>query len=230
MLEFDPALEIRDAASAASVVITEHLEALIAERRARPTDDLMSQLIQVEEAGDQLSHDELITTVMLLFGAGFETTTNLIGNGLLALLDHPDELRRLRDDRSLLKTAVEELLRWDSPVQIDGRLLFEDVELHGETFEAGQQFVTLIGAANRDPRVFDDPERFDVGRVGPAPMSFGAGIHFCLGAALARAEGHVVFDRLLDRFPVIEPAWDDRPAYRDTIVLHGLESLPVRVG
>jgi len=230
MLEFDPALEIRDAASAASVVITEHLEALIAERRARPTDDLMSQLIQVEEAGDQLSHDELITTVMLLFGAGFETTTNLIGNGLLALLDHPDELRRLRDDRSLLKTAVEELLRWDSPVQIDGRLLFADVELHGETFEAGQQFVTLIGAANRDPRVFDDPERFDVGRVGPAPMSFGAGIHFCLGAALARAEGHVVFDRLLDRFPVIEPAWDDRPAYRDTIVLHGLESLPVRVG
>ena len=230
MLEFDPALEIRDAASAASVVIIEHLEALIAERRARPTDDLMSQLIQVEEAGDQLSHDELITTVMLLFGAGFETTTNLIGNGLLALLDHPDELRRLRDDRSLLKTAVEELLRWDSPVQIDGRLLFEDVELHGETFEAGQQFVTLIGAANRDPRIFDDPERFDVGRVGPAPMSFGAGIHFCLGAALARAEGHVVFDRLLDRFPVIEPAWDDRPAYRDTIVLHGLESLPIRVG
>jgi hypothetical protein len=230
MLEFDPELSLRDAASVASGVIVEHIEALIAARRAHPTDDLMSQLIQVEEAGDQLSHDELITTVMLLFGAGFETTTNLIGNGLLALLEHPDELRRLRADRSLLKTAVEEMLRWDSPVQIDGRVLFEDVELHGQTFEAGTQFGTLLGAANRDPRMFDEPDRFDVGREGPAPMSFGAGIHFCLGAALARAEGHVVFDRLLDRFPVIEPAWSDRPAYRDTLVLHGLQSLPVRFG
>jgi hypothetical protein len=109
-------------------------------------------------------------------------------------------------------------------------MVFEDVDLHGESVAAGEQFVTLLGAANRDPRMFDEPDRFDVGRVGPAPMSFGGGIHFCLGAALARAEGHVVFERLLDRFPVIEPAWDDPPAYRDTIVLHGLESLPVRVG
>jgi cytochrome P450 len=115
-------------------------------------------------------------------------------------------------------------------VQIDGRLLFEDVDLHGETYEAGTQLVTLLGVANRDPRTFDEPERFDVGREGPAPMSFGAGIHFCLGAALARAEGNVVFDRLLDRFPVIEPAWSDRPVYRDTIVLHGLQSLPVSLG
>jgi cytochrome P450 len=230
MLEVDPALEIRDAAMAANSVIVEHTEALIADRRKHPTQDLLSELVHVEESGDQLSHDELVTTVMLLFGAGFETTTNLIGNGLLALLDHPDQMQRLRDDRSLLKTAVEELLRWDSPVQIDGRVLFEDVELHGERFDAGQQFVTLLGAANRDPRMFADPERLDVGRVGPAPMSFGAGIHFCLGAALARAEGHVVFDELLDRFPMIEPAWSDRPAYRDTIVLHGLESLPVRLG
>jgi cytochrome P450 len=230
MLEFDPPLEVRDAASAASAVIVEHVEALIAERRARPTDDLMSHLIQVEEAGDQLSHEELISTVMLLFGAGFETTTNLIGNGLLALLDHPEQMRRLRDDRSLLRTAVEELLRWDPPVQLDGRKVLDDVELHGETYAAGTQFVTLLGGANRDPRMFDEPERFDVAREGPAPMSFGAGIHFCLGAALARAEGQVVFDRLLDRFPVIEPAWDDRPAYRETVVLHGLGSLPVSLG
>jgi len=231
MLEFNPALELVDAASSANDVIVEHLEVLIAERRAEPTDDLLSELIHVEEQGDQLSHTELIATVMLLFGAGFETTTNLIGNGLLALLDHPDELRRLREDRSLMKTAVEELLRWDSPVQIDGRMVFEDLDLHGESVAAGEQFVTLLGAANRDPRMFDDHERFDVGRAGAAPMSFGGGIHFCLGAALARAEGHVVFDRLLDRFPVIAPAWGDtRPAYRDTIVLHGLESLPVFVG
>jgi cytochrome P450 len=230
LLEFNRSLDVLDAAANSNRVIVEHLETLIAARRARPTDDLLSELLDVEEAGDQLSHDELIATVILLFGAGFETTTNLIGNGLLALLDHPDELRRLRDDPSLTKTAVEELLRWDSPVQIDGRVLFEDVELHGVPIAAGEQFVTLLGAANRDPRMFDESERFDVGRVGPAPLSFGAGIHFCLGAALARAEGHVVFERLLDRFSVIEPAWDDsRPTYRDTIVLHGLESLPVRV-
>ena len=229
LLELNPPLAAMDAAAESNAVIVEHLEALIDARRAQPTDDLLSELIHVEEAGDQLSHDELLATVMLLFGAGFETTTNLIGNGLLALLDHPAELRRLRADRTLMKTAVEEMLRWDSPVQVDGRLSLEDLELHGEPYEAGTQFGTLLGAANRDPRVFDEPERFDVGRVGPAPMSFGAGIHYCLGAALARAEGNVVFERLLDRFPVIEPAWDDRPAYRDTIVLHGLESLPVRV-
>ena len=230
-LELNPPLEDLDAAAAASHVIAEHLEALIAARRAEPTDDLLSELVHVQEQGDQLSHDELITTVMLLFGAGFETTTNLIGNGLLALLDHPDELRRLRGDPSLMKTAVEELLRWDAPVQVDGRTVFEDLDVHGTAVAAGEQMVTLLGAANRDPRVFDDPDRFDVGRVGQAPMSFGAGIHFCLGAALARAEGHVVFDRLLERFPVIEPAWGDgRPVYRDSIVLHGLESLPVRFG
>jgi cytochrome P450 len=229
-LELNPPLDDLDAAHAASHVIVEHLEVLINERRAAPTDDLLSMLVHVEEQGDQLSHDELLTTIMLLFGAGFETTTNLIGNGLLALLDHPAELQRLRDDRSLMKTAVEELLRWDAPVQIDGRMVFEDLELHGTEIAAGEQMVTLLGSANRDPRVFDEPDRFDVGRVGAAPMSFGAGIHFCLGAALARAEGYVVFDRLLDRFPVIEPAWaDERPAYRDSIVLHGLESLPVRL-
>jgi unspecific monooxygenase len=229
-LELDPPLDQMDAAAHASKIIAEHIEELIAARRAAPTDDLLSELVHVEEQGDQLSHDELISTVILLFGAGFETTTNLIGNGLLALLEHPDELQRLRDDRSLMKTAVEELLRWDAPIQVDGRRVFEDVDAHGLIVTAGQEFVTLLGAANRDPRVYDDPERFDVGRVAQAPMSFGAGIHYCLGAALARAEGHVVFDRLLERFPSIEPDWGDtRPAYRDSIVLHGLETLPVRI-
>jgi cytochrome P450 len=229
-LELDPPLDQLDAASRASKVIAEHIEALIAARRAEPTDDLLSELVHVEEQGDQLNHDELISTVILLFGAGFETTTNLIGNGLLALLEHPAELQRLRDDRSLMKTAVEELLRWDAPIQVDGRKVFDDVEVHGLPVAAGQEFVTLLGAANRDPRVFDEPDRFDVGRVAPGPLSFGAGIHYCLGAALARAEAHVVFDRLLDRFPSIEPDWGDtRPAYRDSIVLHGLETLPVRI-
>jgi cytochrome P450 len=229
-LELNPPLEQLEAAARASKVIAEHLEGLIESRRAQPTDDLLSELAHVEEAGDQLSHNELISTVMLLFGAGFETTTNLIGNGLLALLDHPDEMQRLRADPSLMKTAVEELLRWDSPVQVDGRTVLEAVDAHGIAVPAGENFVTLLGAANRDPRVFPDPDRFDVGRVGQAPASFGGGIHYCLGAALARAEGAVVFERLLERFPVIEPAWGvRRPEYRDTIVLHGLESLPVRV-
>src|SRR5438445_350295 len=230
MLEFNPPLDQMDAAAHSSKIIAEHLEDLSAQRRAAPTDDLLSELVHVEEQGDQLRHDELISTVMLLFGAGFETTTNLIGNGLLALLDHPAELRRVRDDRSLMKTAVEELLRWDAPIQVDGRKVFEDVEVHGLEVAAGQEFVTLLGAANRDPRVYDDPDRFDVGRVAQAPMSFGAGIHYCLGAALARAEAHVVFDRLLERYASIEPDWGDtRPAYRDSIVLHGLETLPVRI-
>lgn len=227
-LELNPTLEQLHAAADAGRGIADRFEGLIAERRERPTGDLLSELIHVEEQGDQLSHDELIATVILLFGAGFETTTNLIGNGLLALLDHPDELARLRDDRSLLGTAVEELLRWDSPVQIDGRQAFEDLDVHGVPVRAGEQVVTLLGAANRDPRVFDEPERFDISRGTAHLMSFGAGIHFCLGAALARAEGRVVFHRLLDRFPVIEPAWgEERPLYRDSIVLRGLESLPV---
>jgi cytochrome P450 len=228
-LEVAPSLEQLDAAAAGVRELAAQFEELIAERRARPTDDLLSLLIQVEEAGDQLSHDELLSTVLLLFGAGFETTTNLIGNSLLALLDHPDQLRRLRDDRSLLPNAVEELLRWDSPVQLDGRRVFEDMDVHGTALEAGSHVVTLLGAANRDPRAFDEPDRLDVGREPSPIMSFGAGIHFCLGAPLARAEGRVLFDRLLDRYPVIEPAWsDERPRYRDSIVLRGLESLPVR--
>jgi cytochrome P450 len=229
-LEFNPTLEQLQAAAEAGRGIAARFEGLIADRRAHPTEDLLSQLIHVEEQGDQLNHDELIATVMLLFGAGFETTTNLIGNGLLALLDHPAELQRLRDDPSLMDSAVEELLRWDSPVQMDGRMAFEDLDVHGVAVEAGDQVVTLLGAANRDPRVFSDPERFDIGRGGTQLMSFGAGIHYCLGAALARAEGYVVFDRLLDRFPVIEPGWtDERPVYRDSIVLRGLESLPVHL-
>lgn len=229
-LEFDPPLEVLEAAAAAAREITGLLEELVSFRRSHPTDDLLSELIHVEEEGDQLDHEELISTVILLFGAGFETTTNLIGNGLLALLDHPEQMQRLRDDRSFLRGAVEELLRWDSPVQLDGRQAFEDMDVHGVEVKAGDQLVTLLGSANRDPRVFDDPDRLDVGRSGPPPMSFAAGIHYCLGAPLARAEGQVVFDRLFDRFATIEPAWgEERPRYRDSIVLRGLESLPVRV-
>ncbi len=202
---------------------------LVAERRAEPRDDLISQLIAVEEGSDRLSEGELISIAVLLFGAGFETTTNLIGNGLHALLTHPDELARLRADRTMMRSAVEELLRFDSPVQIDGRHAFEDVQVGGVNVRAGQEVVTLLGAANRDPDHFSDPDRLDLGRDEGPPLSFGAGIHYCLGAALARAEGQVVFDRLLQRYRSIELA-TDQPEWRNRITLHGLVHLPVVFG
>jgi cytochrome P450 len=221
--ELDVAFRARD-------TVVERTEELIAERRAHPTDDLLSRLIHVEEAGDKLTPDELGSTVAQLFAAGFETTTNLIGNGLLALLDHPDQMARLRADRSLLGTAVEEMLRWDSPVQLDSRQPLVDMDVFGVPVPRGDMVLTVLGAANRDPRTFPDPDRFDVGRAGAPPLSFASGIHYCVGAALARAEGQVVFDRLLTRFPVIEPAWPDgaRPAVRPSPVLRGRASLPVR--
>jgi cytochrome P450 len=199
---------------------------LLTERRRQPQDDLISQLLAVEEGSDRLSELELISTATLLFGAGFETTTNLIGNGLHALLTHPEQLARLRADRSLMRLAVDELLRFDSPVQLDGRQAHDNVAVGGHTVDKGASIVTLIGAANRDPAHFHDPDRLDVSRDEGPPMSFGSGIHYCLGAALARAEGQVVFDRLLERFPRMELA-DEHPARRDRITLRGLLELRV---
>ena len=200
---------------------------LVAERRARPQGDLLTKLIEAEDKGDQLTEHELISTAILLFAAGFETTTHLIGNGLLALLRHPDQLARLRADRALIPRAVEELLRFDSPVQIAARTTYEGLSVGGRVIPAGSLVLALLGAANRDPSRFTDPERLDVGRDEGPPMSFGSGIHFCLGAALARAEGQVVFDRLLDRFPTMELAGGP-PAVRDSLTLRGLTDLRVR--
>jgi cytochrome P450 len=221
--------ELLDTANEATLEMEDYFRHLVAERRKAPTDDLLSQLIAVEDGGDQLSTQELLTTAILLFAAGFETTTNLIGNGLLALLRHPGELDRLRRDPLLLPSAVEELLRYDSPVQVNGRIAGDDIEIDGHAFPAGATLLVLQGAANRDPRRFPDPDRLDVGRSDGASMSFGTGIHFCLGAALARVEGQVVFGRLLDRYQSIE-LLDDNPRYRDSITLRGLAELPVRLG
>ena len=206
--EIGPAFE-------AQAELEEYFANLVALRRRDPGDDLLSSLIAVEEGTDKLSEMELISTAILLFGAGFETTTNLIGNGLLALLRNPEQLARLRADLgaetpgaegAAMRSAVEELLRYDSPVQFDGRYVFEAIELGGVPVPAGSQIVTALGAANRDPARFTDPERLDLRRDEGPPMSFAGGIHFCLGAALARAEGQVVFDRLLARFGAIELA------------------------
>jgi len=200
---------------------------LVAERRARPQDDLLSDLIQVEEAGDQLSEAEVITVAILLFAAGFETTTNLIGNGTGALLRNPAEMARLWDDPSLLPTAVEEMLRWDSPVQFDVRRALQPAEVAGEPVAPGATVVTLLGAANRDPGHFSDPDRFDVGRDEGPPMSFASGIHYCLGANLARAEGQEVFRALRERFRDIELVGE--LVQRPRTTLRGYEAVPVRV-
>ncbi len=220
--------ELLTAANEATLEMEEYFRHLVAARRGALGDDLLSQLILAEDAGDKLTELELLSTAILLFAAGFETTTNLIGNGLLALLRHPDQLARLRVDPGLLPSAVDELLRYDSPVQVNGRIAGVDADIDGHTFPGGSTVLVLQGAANRDPRRFSDPDRLDVGRSEGASMSFGSGIHFCLGAALARVEGQVVFGRLLERFASVE-LLDDTPRYRDSITLRGLAELPVRL-
>lgn len=200
---------------------------LVAERRRTPEDDLVSHLIEVEEGSDKLTELELIGTAILIFGAGFETTTNLIGNGLLALIEHPDELERLRREPGLGRSAVDELLRFDSPVQFDGRHVLHDAEISGVPVRAGDEVITILGAANRDPERFSEPDRLDLGRDDGPSLSFAGGIHYCLGAALARAEGQVFFSRLLDRYRSIELAGETKPSFRNRITLRGLESLEV---
>ena len=217
---------------AASNVIGDYFRELAEDKRKHPDDGMLTDLVHAEEEGDKLSDRELIATVILLFVAGYETTTNLIGNGTRAFLLHPDQLQRVRDDRTLVKSAVEEILRWDSPVQLTARrCLVDEAEVNGQRFVKGEEVMTILAAANRDPRAYERPDDFDVKRNGPAPLSFSAGIHYCLGAALARAEGQIVFDSLLDRYSTIEPAWsdDDTLRYRDNLVLRGLETLPVRL-
>jgi cytochrome P450 len=227
ILELAISPEALDEATAASEELEAYFAGLIAERRAHPRDDLMTRLIQAEDEGERLSEYELISTSILLFAAGFETTTHLIGNGLLALVRNPDQLERLRADRSLLRTAVDELLRYDSPVQITARTAYEDIPLGDDRIAAGSTVLALLGAANRDPARFHDPDRLDVGRSEAPPLSFGSGIHHCLGAALARLEAQVVLDRVLDRFGTIELV-GGQPRHRDSLTLRGLVELPMR--
>ena len=200
---------------------------IIEQRAAAPRDDIVSALVQAREEGGRLSERETLNMLRLLVIAGNETTANLIGNGMLALLRNPGELRRLRDDPGLIPAAVDELLRFDSPVQTDFRRVLADCEVNGFPLRARDNLVLSLGAANRDPAAFADPDRLDVGRRPGAHLSFGRGIHHCLGAALARLEGRIAFEMLLERFPRIE-LLDSRPRFRGGIVLRGLESLMVR--
>ena len=225
------------AGEAAGAELAVYFNGLVEEKRLSPDDRLLSALIQVEESGDRLTAEELIVNTILLYAAGFETTSNLIGNGLRALLSHPDQIDRLRADPSLLHSAVLEMLRYDSPVQFNVRTALDAVDLFGETFPRGSSFLVLQGSGNRDELAYDDASNFDVARFAagdaPQPLSFGWGAHHCLGAHLARAEGEIVFGELLARFAEIELDTSrldgDAPRYRPSFTLRGLESLPVRV-
>jgi cytochrome P450 len=187
----------------------------------------VSALLDAEEEGDRLSHEEMLAVMLLILVAGNETTRNLIGNGMLALLRNPGQLQRLRDHPDLLDAAVDEMLRYDSPVQLNGRYVREDVEIGGKRIRAGQRVLTMIGAANRDPEIFDDPETMDICRRQKSHLSFGRGIHYCLGAALAVLEARTAFAGLLDRFSAIRLA--DEPRHREGIVLRGVEHLWIEV-
>jgi len=219
-------LEQVEAAQDAMEEMADYFRNLIERRRRVPQDDLTSALIAVRDGEDRLSEDEMIATLILLFAAGFETTSNLIGNGLYTLLA-TDQLGYLRRQPDVIASAVEEVLRYESPVQLDARTAFEPVVIDGHEIEEGDTVVTFLGAANRDPAQFPDPETFDPGREANYPLSFAAGIHFCLGANLARVEGQVVFERMLARFGRIE-LLEDAPPWRGTLILRGLDHLHTR--
>jgi pimeloyl-[acyl-carrier protein] synthase len=217
---------IVDRGRVARRTLADYFRALVPERRARPRADLLSGLLAAEEQGDTLSEPEVIAMCLLLFIAGHETTVNLIGNGTLALLRHPDQLARIQSDPGLVANAIEELLRYDSPVQRTARITTAEVELAGHRLDKGTMVVTALGAANRDPAQFPEPDRLDLTRRDVRHISFGFGIHFCLGAPLARVEGQLALGTLLRRAPGLTLA-ETSPEWRESSVLRGLKRLRV---
>ncbi|MFJ2866325.1 cytochrome P450 [Kitasatospora sp. NPDC087314] len=228
MFELNPTEEAARRAVTASTEFSDYLRALIRERRTAPGGDLISALIQAQEGSDALSEQEMISTCVLLLNAGHEATVNTTGNGWWALFRNPGELARLRGSvDELLPTAVEELMRWDTPLQMFERWVLEDIELRGVTIPRGSEIALLFGSANRDPERFTDPDRLDLARTDNPHITFGAGIHFCLGAPLARLELTESYGTLLRRAPELrltrEPEWN--PGY----VIRGLKELLVEV-
>ena len=211
------------------LAFTDYLRAMFEEKRKNPKDDLISALVWAEEAGDKLSEDELLGALLLLLVAGYETTVNLIGNGTLALLQNPDQLQKLRDDPSLIKAAIEELLRYDGPFEITTeRFAREDVAIGETVIPKGEMVLAVIAAADHDPERFPEPNTLDVTRTDNKHIAFGKGIHFCLGAPLARMEGQIAIGTLLRRMPNLQlKGSPESLTWRPGLILRGLEGLPV---
>jgi cytochrome P450 len=224
-------LTLEDATRALSGVAAfmDYFRGIVARHRASPRDDLMQALLAAEDRGDALTEDELLANCVLLLAAGHGTTTHLIGNGLLALLRNPEQLMRLRDAPSLLTGAVTELLRYDSPVQLTGRVAAEELQIGDKRVGVGEGVILCLGAANRDPEQFADPDRLDLGRRENRPVAFGHGIHFCLGAPLARVEGQIAFATLLRRLPDLR-LQTDALEWEPSLSFRGLTRLPVAFG
>jgi len=226
MYELNPSEGSGRRAVRASVEFSDYLRRLSRERRANPTDDLISALSHVVDQGDRLTEDELIGTCVLLLNAGHEATVNVTGNGWWALFRNPDQLAMLRRDPALVPRAIEELMRYDTPLQMFERWVLQDFELHGARIPRGAELGLLFGSANHDPSVFDRPDELDLARDPTPHVTFGAGVHFCLGAPLARLELETSFGTVLRRLPrmelVAEPEW--KPAY----IIRGLQGLKVR--
>jgi cytochrome P450 len=216
-----------DRANEGTLATGAYFEGVFEQRRKQPRDDLLTLLVQAEEAGDHLTTEELRANVTLLFAAGHETTVNLIGNGIWSLLGNQSQWAAIRDNPGLIANAIEEILRYESPVQAVARTVAEPIEFGGTEFAKGDLIVALIGAANRDPEVFPDPDRMDVTRERLRPLSFGGGIHFCIGAQLARIEAEVVFSTLLRRMPDLTLVGSAIPQWRESFTLRGLTTLPV---
>lgn len=231
-LELVSDLSVLGPADAAMLECEDYFAALVAARRADPRDDLTSALVhEADQADGRLTEEELLGNLVLLLLAGFETTTNLFGNGLAVLFDRPELATGLRDGTVPVAGFVEEVLRFDSPVQLTSRLaLVDGLDVAGMPVPKGAEVLLLLGAANHDPQRFVDPERFDPERPDNQPLSFGAGAHYCLGAALARLEAVTAFPLLLSRFPDLAPAKDAERTRNDRLVLRGYQTFPVLVG
>lgn len=218
--------ELMERAARSLAELTEYLTTLSDARRRQPQNDLISALVRVVEKGERLTQEELIANVTILLSAGHETTSNLIGNGLLALLRHPDQMQKLHENPDLIASAVEEMMRYDNPVQIAYRSAAEDVEIGGKCIRKGNLVNSILAAGNRDPERFSEPDRFDIRRDEGRHLGFGLGIHFCLGAPLVRLEAQIAFDTILRRFPALHLAtdhweWQEHPIFR------GVKSLPL---
>lgn len=228
MYELSTTDDVRAAANRAAGEYIDYTRELIAAKRRTPDGQLVSELVQVEDDGDRLAEDEIVSTTMVLLEAGHEATVNTLGNGMYAFLRHPDEWRRVVDGSVETRAAVEEMLRWDSPLQLFERWVLEPgVEIAGQAIEVGEEVAMLFGSAERDPRRFPDPDRFDAGRNDPAHIGFGGGIHFCVGAPLARREIDVSLSRIVERCPNLELV--RAPEYHPTFVIRGLTELRLAI-